>query len=232
MLNYIAGKVMSRVHLPVNLQKTPSAKNKQDRLADSILHNEHELFRCIAEGDEPAFRQLFETYAGQLRAFFIRITKHEEAAREMVQEVFLNLWVYRSALRNVQQPNAYIYRIASNITAAHFRKLDMDRKLLAELAGMTEQESNNDARDHIRLKEMKRNIEQAVSKLPIQQQQVFRMSREQGLSRKEIAASLGIAEKTVRNHLTLSLKSVQRYLDRHHNLLIPVFLLVEITGVG
>lgn len=184
-----------------------------------------DLFVRIANGDEAAFRQVFELMAPQLKAYFIKLAKNEETSRELVQETFLNLWVYRNRLADVDQPRAYIYRIASNVSVAYFRKMGIERNLLASLAN-TDLPAPDETYSHLDLKDIRQAVEEAVSRLPPQQQQVFRLSREQGLSRAEIAAQLGLAEKTVRNHLTLSLKAVQEYLKNHQGVYLPGVLLI------
>lgn len=190
-------------------------------------HNEKELLKLVAEGNELAFRQLFEMYTPRLKAFFLKMTKEISLARELVQETFLNIWLYRDSLASVDKPSTYIYRIASNAAIAHFRKEDLQRKLIAALPD-EEPADESDSHDMLRLKEVQQKINTAITQLPPQQQQVFRLSREQGLSRIEIAKKLGLAEKTVRNHLTLSLKAIQQFLQDNHSLYIPLFLLMSI----
>ena len=196
-------------------------------MSTALPHNERELFRLVSEGDELAFRQLFEAYTPKLKTFFLKMTKEVSLARELVQETFLNIWCYRSSLAAVEKPSTYIYRIASNVAIAHFRKEDLQRKLVAAAVGSGSNDQP-DTFDILRLKEVQEAVTLAVRQLPAQQQEVFRLSREQGLSRSEIAAKLGLAEKTVRNHLTLALRSVQQFLRDNHALYIPMFLLMSI----
>lgn len=174
-----------------------------------------QLLEQIAQGDEVAFRQLFENYTPRLKAFFLQMTKETSLARELVQETFLRIWVYRKALIDVEKPSTYIYRIASNVAIAHFRKEDLQRKIAASIS-VAEPGNETETFDLLKLKEMKQMIDLAVKQLPVQQQQVFLLSREQGFSRSEIAKKMNIAEKTVRNHLTLSLKAIQKFLRENH----------------
>lgn len=147
------------------------------------------------------------------------MTKETSLARELVQETFLNIWFYRDSLAGVEKPSTYIYRIASNVAITHFRKEDLQRKLVASVSGAKLVDETYTF-DMLQLKEVQQTISLAVKQLPPQQQQVFLLSLEQGLSRSEIAKKLGLAEKTVRNHLTLSLKSIQQFLRDNHALYI------------
>lgn len=193
---------------------------------NNTAFNKKELLGQVAQGDEAAFRQLFENYAPRLKAFFLQMTKETSLARELVQETFLNIWLYRAALADVENPSTYIYRIASNAAIAHFRKEDLQRKLAASISG-AEPVNETGTFELLQLKDVQQTISLAVKQLPPQQQQVFLLSREQGLSRSEIAKKMGLAEKTVRNHLTLSLKAIQDFLRDNHALYMPLFLLVS-----
>ena len=188
------------------------------------------LFLAVSNGDETAFRELFESYTPRLKAFFIKLTRNDQLARELVQEVFLNIWLYRSSLAEVEKPSSYIYRIASNTALAHFRKEDIQRQLVSALAGAN-QAAEPATLETLQVKELKEKLQVAIARLPLQQQQVFRLSREEGLSRSQIAARLGLAEKTVRNHLTLSLRSIQQFLADNEGLYIPLFLLQTIIAI-
>lgn len=193
----------------------------------SNITNNKELLRLVTQGDEAAFRQLFESYAPRLKAFFLKLTKETSLARELVQETFLNIWLYRARLVDVESPSTYIYKIASNVAISHFRKEDLQRKLVASLS-VSGQVNESNTFDLLQLKDVQQMINLAVKQLPPQQQQVFLLSREQGLSRNEIAKKMGLAEKTVRNHLTLSLRAIQAFLRDHHVLYMVLCLSVSI----
>lgn len=87
------------------------------------IHVEQELFCRIAQDDPTAYRQIFERYCGKLTAFVYRLTKSEDTAAELVQDIFVKLWVNRARLANVENPQAYIYTMASNRTMDHLRKM-------------------------------------------------------------------------------------------------------------
>lgn len=180
-----------------------------------------DIFVRIAQSDEQAFRELFETFTPRLKAFFKKWTDNAAVVPELVQETFLNIWVYRNNLANVENPSAYVYKIATNVSVAWFRKADLEKQLQKEI---TAQHSEIEP-DHFSIKELKQQIKSAVDQLPFQQQAVFRLSREEGLSRSEIAIKLNLAEKTVRNHLTLALSSIARHLKLNHHITLPLFFL-------
>src|SRR5688572_25550844 len=97
------------------------------------LYDEKQLFIKIAEGDETAFRQIFDAYKKRLFVFVHRMVKSHVTAEELVQEIFLKLWSHRHALDKVENPNTYIFVIARNKTIDHLRKAANDKKMIGEL---------------------------------------------------------------------------------------------------
>ena len=73
-------------------------------------------------------------------------------------------------------------------------------------------------------KEVKALIAEAVEKLPARRREVFRMSRLEGYSRKEIAETLGISENTVRNQLGEAVEFIRDYITKHKSLYLPALL--------
>ncbi len=187
-------------------------------------YNETELFRQIAEGNEQAFRIIFDAYVPKLNVFLLKTVKDPVHARELVQEVFLQLWLYRASLKNVQHPSAYIHRIASNAAAHQFKKMQADRQILSMISDETEPVSDDNPLQKISAKELQAEIEKAISELPPGRQEIFRLSREAGLSRKQMAEKLNISENTVKNQLTSAVNALQEILKQRTGIIIPAIL--------
>lgn len=192
------------------------------------LHSEKELFAEIAKGNDIAFRTLFYRFGPKIRPFILNIVKREDVARELVQEVFLRVWIKREELTQVQQPASWIYRIASNLALTHFRRQNIESKVLQSIQHPVDDDELTHA---FNVKELQSLINKAVSHLPAQRQKIFKMSREEGLSRKEIAAALNISENTVRNQLNISLQAVQNFIEDASGYYIPVIFLLSVSGV-
>src|ERR1700737_3967329 len=95
------------------------------------MHDEKALFQLLAGGDEEAFRQLFHHYNKMLQPFVFKLTRSSQAAEEVLQEVFLKLWLHREKLAAVEDPKAYLIRIVSNESFNYLRGLARDEKLFA-----------------------------------------------------------------------------------------------------
>lgn len=182
------------------------------------------LFQQIATGDEAAFREIFQRYTPQLHPFALDIVKSDAVAKEIIQEVFLKLWLKRDSLTEIEKPSSWLYRITSNLSLNHFRRQQLELRVMETIqtdGGEEEIENNFSA------KELQSLIHEASQLLPFQRKKIFMLSREQGLSRKEVAQQLGISENTVRNQLGIALKHIQDYIIKHNGLYIPAFLIVS-----
>lgn len=171
-------------------------------------YDEKELFLRISEGDEKAFGELYRIYVGRLVPFVSRMVRSDAIADEIIQEVFLSLWISRDKLPGVQEPKAWIFRIASNICYSHLRKAITERKALSHIGGAGEGEVHH----HTEAGELTRLIRQAIGQLPKQRKKIYRLSREAGMTIPEIAQKLGISHSTVKNTLVTSLQSIREFL--------------------
>ncbi len=181
------------------------------------------MFSQIAEGDENAFREIFNRFTPQIHPFVLGIVKNEMVAKEIVQEVFLRVWLKRDTLTTIEKPSSWLYRIASNLSLTHFRRQKLEEKIISGLKAGDAGETD----ETLTAKELQAIINEAAGKLPPKRQTIFRMSREQGLNRREIAAKLGISENTVKSQIMISLKFIQEFIERTTGVYIPLFFLMH-----
>ena len=181
------------------------------------------MFALVAQGDEWAFRQVFDLYRAKLYFFVLHIVSQEAAAEELVQDIFLRLWTSRHTLENVANPDSYLFVMAKNRSLDHIQQLAKERRMKEELAGRNGF-GENTTEEELDLNESKRLIEAAINELPPQQARVFRLSKEQGLKRHEIAAQLNISENTVKNHLAEAIRFIKSYLQQHGDIALLFFI--------
>jgi RNA polymerase sigma-70 factor (ECF subfamily) len=174
----------------------------------SHLYNEQQLFALITKGDERAFRVLYDTYFIRLSAYVFKLCKSASVTEEVLQEVFMKLWVNRSGLGHIEVPEAYIVSIAKNTTISWLRKLARQTNLVADLTALVEEQSN-EAEDKMSVSALESLIATALSRLSEQKQKVFHLSKVEGKSHDEIAAELHLSKSTVKNHLSETLKHIR-----------------------
>lgn len=188
---------------------------------DHQLYTELDLFRRIGNGDEQAFVELFHLYAPKLTAFALRITQDQDAAHDIVQETFLQIWLGREKLGEVEHPAGWLFTIGSRQAYKQLRnRMVRENPLLATELGEA-------PTDKIGLQELKALIHEAVEGLSEQRKKIYRLSRNQGLTIPEISARLGLSQSTVKNTLVSALKQVREHLNAQGYLL-PFFLFIII----
>ncbi len=192
-----------------------------------ILINEAELFAKLAEGDESAFEAIYRHYVKRLGPFVDKMVRCPELAEEIVQDIFVQLWLSRHLLANVRQPAAYLFHMATNRTLDHIRKIANNDKLMQRVAARSS-ELVNDTEERLNYQESLKLIEEAAAILPHQRRLIYRLSRVEGLSHEQIAAQLNISKNTVKNQLVKALSTIKGHLQEHcADLCIAVFIIVN-----
>lgn len=194
-------------------------------MTEVSLFDEKQLFARIANEDEKAFRQLFDLYKLKLYHFVLRMVKQESVAEEMVQEIFMKIWINRSTLNTVENPGNYIFMMARNKTVDHIRKIANETKLREGVKRQISA-SQDTAYEQILLNESRQLVNDAVAQLSEQKQLIFKLSRVEGYSIDEIAARLNISRSTVKNHIVEILKHIRTYLGAHSKAMVIAFIIV------
>lgn len=174
------------------------------------MDDEKALFRLVAEGDKEAFRKLFHSYNKLLQPFVVKLTRSPQAAEEVLQEVFLKIWLHRERLTEVERPRAYIIRIVSNESMNYLRSQAKDYRLFEEIRPLLVVESPS-PEEMLFYRETEVQLQEAVERLPLACRQIYRMSREQSKRIPEIATELNLSNSTVKNQLVKALKSIRLF---------------------
>ncbi len=171
------------------------------------------LFEQMVQGSEQAYYDLFDRHWERLYAIAWRLLNDSEAAKDVVQEVFLNLWERRSTLE-VQNAAAYLSRAAKFKALNHLRDHPSDR--LRSLEEAVEQSTGESA--PLDLSDLQLELSDALNGLPERCRQVFLLSREEQLSNQEIAEQLNLSQRTVETHISNALKHLRKHLGRGRTL--------------
>lgn len=176
------------------------------------LNIDKALLQRIADGDEKAFRLFFDHYRDRFFAVVKKMTYSDDTATELVQQVFVDIWKGRATLAELDSPDSYFFTAVYRLVYKHYKKLALERKFLKVISESPSFQSITE--DTILLNETERLVNEAITKLPSQQQLIFKLSRQQGLTREQIAEQLHISPNTVRNHMSDSIKFIRQYLNR------------------
>lgn len=185
-------------------------------------HNEQNLFSRITEGDEAAFGILFNSSIALLHPFIISLVKTEDAAREIIQEAFMRVWLHREKLAEIENPGGWLYRVASNECYTYLRKQARENKLVFDAAA-THTSNKVYVPQQLELKDLKKSIAEAVNLLPPKRKRIYQLSRNECLKIDEIAAHLNLSTSTVKNALVFALKFIREHLVKKGHLLQLIF---------
>lgn len=196
-------------------------------LFSSTTNTDQELFLQISEGDEQAFVILFNRYVPQLQAYASKLTKSEPIAEELIQEIFLRIWLKRDTLTEVDNPRGWLFRVAANECYSYLRREIVKEKALKTISANLS-EGVDSINEHLQLKELKTLIHEAVDQMPPQRKLIYQMSRDRHMKISEIADELKLSVHTVKNVLVTAIKSIRAFLEqREHHLTLILCCLVE-----
>lgn len=165
----------------------------------------------LRKGDVNAFDAIYVKYSGKLYSFGLKLLRSEVEAEELVQGVFLKLWENHKNLNSDLSFKSYLFTIAYNDICKYFRRKNYIRVLIDE----TVYENLNTAPDlaeRIDYKSLLERVQLIINKLPERQKTIFRKSREEGKTTKEIAVELGLSPGTIDNYISESLKFIRMHL--------------------
>ncbi|MGV8095056.1 MAG: RNA polymerase sigma factor [Mangrovibacterium sp.] len=187
------------------------------------LNTDNDLMFRIKQGDEVAFELVFHRYKGYLLDFISKSLPQEEDPESIVQEVFVKLWISRDNLDPSKSLNAFLYTIARNQLYGRLRKLLSKRKYLEELY-FSSTVSSNTTEKEIEYHELEKTVADLIESLPAKRREIFILSREEGLTFKEIAGKLGISENTVDTQIRKALSFIKERLRSQINTILFFFL--------
>lgn len=185
-------------------------------MPSAITYNEPELLLRIAGGDRDAYRVIFERYWNQIYAIGLKLSKSPELARDLAQDTFIKLWNHREQLPDVANFRSFLFTLARNLTIDHLRK-----KVFTTgnedylIAYFRDDAATPDEKAEYH--ELENLLNRAVSSLPPQMQQVFRLSRFEGLSHAEIALRMNITRVTSKSYMVRALSAIRKYLSQYRD---------------
>jgi RNA polymerase sigma-70 factor (ECF subfamily) len=176
---------------------------------DALSETELALVRRVCAGDEAAFEGIFRAYYARLVSFACTNLGSQALAEEMVQEVFLQIWMRRERWVVERSLAAYLFRCVRNRILNARRSLRLESAYAADLGWQTEADPSASSDEQLHEAEIGAALAHAIAMLPGRPRQVFLLSRRQGLSYAEIADVLGIALKTVEMQMARALAQLR-----------------------
>lgn len=190
-----------------------------DKTELSTAIDEQLLLRQLREGDMASYEILFHRYYPTFFAFARGMLKDEGAAEDIIQNVFMKIWIHREALDETMSIKNYIYVLSKREVFNHLRAKYKTHVVLTEDMMMLEQSSGKeDSQSDYR--ELREAVQYVINAMPPKRRSVFCLSRFKSLSNQEIADKLGISIRTVEKHIELALRTFKEQLGGFITLLI------------
>lgn len=183
-------------------------------MTDFNLYNDEDLMQEIKADNMFAFDVLYKKYSKRVYKFAYSILKSAEESKNIVQDVFLNLWENRHNVEKNSSIRSYIFALTYNSAISIMRKKASELRFIEYLKTLLQpdQEPVNVALEY---NELTNKVDEIINALPERQKEIYFMHRVYGLKYKEIAEKLGISLNTIENHMSRALKTIHKKLGNY-----------------
>lgn len=180
------------------------------------------------------FEDMFHANYCPLLAFANKYTNDKQASEDIVQDVFLALWMKRESIDFNDPIKPYLYKATYNKSISYLNSLQESLAIDEQSIKLQLQQKiiSYDLQESLLLKEISEEIMLCVDTLPEQCRKVFLLSRGQGLKNKEIAQQLNINEKTVEGHISKALAELRSHLKKLDLLPVAWYILCQCTEIS
>jgi len=182
------------------------------------------LVTALMVGNEKAFSELFNIYCNDVYAYSLSMLKNQALAEEIVQDVFLNIWLHRDRLNADLSFKSYVFTITRNLTFNLISKVANSHKLKEEVFYVS-QKSYSPIEDIIDDADYDAIKQKAIEQLPPKRRAIFEMSRNEEMSYEEISKELNISVSTVKGQMSKALADIRDFLETHGDVTLLITLL-------
>ena len=166
------------------------------------------LIDRLRNGDESALTELYNKFWQSLFVSAYNVLKDKELCEDIIQDIFMNIWHNREKLEIHISLKGYMYACARYQVFNQFKK-NKDKIHVELFDDIDKRFQHTTPETQLMHEELVQQINTIVDTLPEKCQLVYKLSREEQLSHKEIAERLGISTKTVENHITKALQTIR-----------------------
>lgn len=164
----------------------------------------------VTQGDEAAFAELYNYYKVPALRFSISLLKDEEEAENMLQDVFVKIWLKKEHIKPDLNFNSYLFTCLRNMAFDHFKKIEKSEFLRRQYMEVMKASVDDEKEEKERRIFM---VQAAVDTLSVKRKQILRLNIEEGKSYQEIAEFLRISKNTVKNQLVKAKQILREKVD-------------------
>lgn len=180
-------------------------------------HSDYDLIKLIREKDDKhAFQLLYNKYWDILFKTALLKVHDEDQVSDIVQELFVTIWLKRRELNINSNVDLYLYRSLKNRIINFYKKKYLTDDKLNQYAKDTPNKTDSDAESICTYKEVELVIKKEMERLPVKMKQIFLLSREDQLSSKKISEMLSISDQTVRNQISKAIRRIKEGIEKYN----------------
>jgi RNA polymerase sigma factor (sigma-70 family) len=188
------------------------------------------MIQDFISGDEFAFTQIYKLYHKDIRSYCFKHTRSSEIAEELASDVFLRFWEARAQLDPERDIKPYLLTVTKNVTFTWLKRMLTDQKMKNEFRGRYIADQDGARQDVAIAAAMDLALlRKMMGKMPLKRRQTFELCKIDGLSYTEAANMLSVSKETIKEHMSLAKKDMNKLADAADYLyvLLPFLLSLE-----
>jgi len=179
-------------------------------------HSDYELIKLMREKDDKqAFELLYNKYWDELYKVALVKLHDDEQAGDIVQDLFVAIWVKRGELNINTNVDLYLFRALKNRITNFYKRKYLAEDKLNQLAKNLPGSTAPEAESNCSYKEVESIINEELERMPDKMKEVFLLSRDEQLSSKKISEMLSLSDQTVRNQISKAIKRIKTTLEKY-----------------
>lgn len=175
------------------------------------MSSDKQLIRAIKGGDTNSFEKLFERYYDRYFSFACALLHDADAAEDVLQNVFLKLWIGRDRLDENRSIENYLLVSVRNEIFDYLRLKYNQTVVRGETP--EKEDASADIEEEMFWSETSDRMDKIIKNMPPQRQRIFMMSRYENMASKDIADALGLSVRTVERHIYLALQDLKQIIS-------------------
>ncbi len=176
-----------------------------------FLNSDVNLIRRLRRSDKQAFEIIFNEFKEKLYYYIFGYLHSSEESKEILQNIFISLWENRESLKEEYQLSHYIYKVAVNHIYNYFKHQAVRQRYVDHVVSKQSIEDDYPQQSLI-TRDLQNHINKIIDHMPCRQQEIFKMSRRDGLTYEEISVKTGLTVRAVESQIYRALKLIREKL--------------------
>ena len=172
---------------------------------NSSEFSDEQLLTLLGQGNKAAFDLIYNRYFDRLTIYLYKVVKDADETKDLVQELFISLWMRQDELHAIESLQRYLFTSAQYLGLKYVKDNVRKNDFLKSLGEFYTPTSSSFV-EQLNANQLSSSINNEIEKLPAKMKEVFILSREENLSHKLIAQKLMISDKTVKKQINNALK--------------------------